>query len=260
MQSSVSIHKKAQIGSNVKIGSFSVIGENVKINDNCMIHSNVVLDGNIEIGKGVEIFPYACLGTTPQDLKYDGEKTKVVIGDNCKIREYVTINLGTNGGGGITSVGNNCLLMVGTHIAHDCTVDDNVIFANHSTLAGHVSIEKNVVVGALSAIHQFVRIGSGAMIGGLAEVSQDVGPNLLVVGRNQACGLNRVGLKRRCIPKEDVDQLKKLFRALLSKPVNICEEAKLHLENSKGEISLLAREFLEFYLSGTRGFARQTKI
>lgn len=213
MQSSVSIHKKAQIGSNVKIGSFSVIGENVKISDNCMIHSNVVLDGNIEIGKGVEIFPYACLGTTPQDLKYDGEKTKVVIGDNCKIREYVTINLGTNGGGGITSVGNDCLLMVGTHIAHDCTVDDNVIFANHSTLAGHVSIEKNVVVGALSAIHQFTRVGEGAMIGGMSGVTNDVVPFSTVMGnRAKLSGLNLIGLKRNDFNRLEINELRKVFK------------------------------------------------
>ena len=131
--------------------------ENVIIEDDCKLHSHVVIDGNTVISSGSEIFSFATIGSTPQDLKYKGEKTKISVGKNCKIREYVTINLGTLGGGGITTVGNNCLLMIGTHIAHDCIINDNVIFANHSTLAGHVIVEKNVVVGALSAIHQFSR-------------------------------------------------------------------------------------------------------
>ena len=153
------IDEKANIANNVEVGPFCFIGKNVKIAKNCHIHNHVSITGNITIGENTEIFPFASIGSSPQDLKYKGEPTTIQIGKNCKIREYVTINPGTNGGGKITSVGDNCLLMIGTHIAHDCRIGNNVIFANHSTLAGHVIVEDNVVVGALSAIHQFCRIG-----------------------------------------------------------------------------------------------------
>ena len=207
------IHKDSQIGKNVKIGSFCSIGANVSIDDDCIIHSHVVINGNVKIKKNVEIFPFVSIGSIPQDLKYKGEKTKILIEENCKIREYVTINLGTKGGGGITKIGKNCLLMVGTHIAHDCIIGDNVIFANHSTLAGHVIIENNVVVGALSAIHQFSRIGEGAMIGGMSGVTADVVPFSTVIGnRAKLIGLNLVGLKRNNFEKHEISELRKVFK------------------------------------------------
>ncbi len=207
------VHKDCKIGKNVKIGPFCSIGANVSIGDNCVIHSNVVISGNVNIKKNVEIFPFVSIGTIPQDLKYKGEKTKILIDENCKIREYVTINLGTQGGGGITKIGKNCLLMIGTHIAHDCIVGNNVIFANHSTLAGHVTIEDNVVVGALSAIHQFSRIGEGAMIGGMSGVTADVVPFSTVIGnRAKLSGLNLVGLKRNKFKKNEIIELRKAFK------------------------------------------------
>ena len=207
------IHKDSQIGKNVKIGSFCSIGANVSIDDDCIIHDNVVINGNVEIKNNVEIFPFVSIGSIPQDLKYKGEKTKILIDENCKIREFVTINLGTKGGGGITKIGKNCLLMVGTHIAHDCIVGNNIIFANHSTLAGHVIIENNVVVGALSAIHQFSRIGEGAMIGGMSGVTADVVPFSTVMGnRAKLIGLNLVGLKRNDFDKNEITELRKVFR------------------------------------------------
>ncbi len=207
------ISDDASLGKNIEIGPFCSIGSNVKIENNCKLHSHVNIDGDVEIGENTEIFPFCSIGTIPQDLKYRGEKTKVKIGSNCRIREYVTINLGTNGGGGTTSIGNNCLLMVGTHIAHDCKVGDNVIFANHSTLAGHVVIENNVVVGALSAIHQFSRIGEGAMIGGMSGVTADVVPYSTVMGnRAILSGLNIIGLKRREISKNEIAELRKVFK------------------------------------------------
>mgnify|MGYP001208377166 CR=1 FL=1 len=213
MNSHSVIHKDAIIRNNVQIGPFCSIGQNVEIKENCKIHSNVVLDGNITVDKNTEIFPFATIGTTPQDLKYKGEKTEIYIGENCKIREYVTINLGTEGGGGLTKVGNNCLLMVGTHIAHDCNIEENVIFANHSTLAGHVVVEKNVVVGALSAIHQFSRIGEGAMIGGMTGVTADVVPFTTVMGnRAKLSGLNLVGLKRNNTNKLEINELRRVFK------------------------------------------------
>ena len=209
------IHDDAKLGKNVKVGPFCFIGENVTIKDNCVLHSHVVVDGNTTVMENSEIFPFASIGTTPQDLKYKGEKTRIVIGKNCKIREYVTVNLGTEGGGGITSVGDNCLLMIGTHVAHDCLIEENVIFANHSTLAGHVTVEKNVVVGALSAIHQFSRIGEGSMIGGMSGITSDVIPFTTVMGnRAKLSGLNLVGLKRNNFKKSEINELRRIFKYL----------------------------------------------
>ena len=176
------------------------------------LHNHVSITGNVSIDDNTEIFPFVSIGSIPQDLKYNGEKTSIKIGKNCKNKEYVTINLGTNGGGGVTSIGNSCLLMIGTHIAHDCEIGNNVIFANHSTLAGHVKIFDNVVVGALSAIHQFSRIGEGAMIGGMSGVTADVIPFGTVVGnRAKLSGLNVLGLKGEMFKKE-ILELRKAFK------------------------------------------------
>ena len=207
------VHKNAKVGKKTKIGPFCTIGRNVKIGDDCILHSHINIQGDSVIGDNTEIFPFVSIGSIPQDLKYKGEKTKIKIGSNCKIREYVTVNIGTDGGGGLTTVGDNCLLMVGTHIAHDCHIGNNVIFANHSTLAGHVVIHDNVVVGALSAIHQFSRIGEGAMIGGMSVLLVDVVPFATVMGnRAKLSGLNILGLKRRSTKKSELSQLRKVFK------------------------------------------------
>ena len=228
------IHKDSQIGKNVKIGSFCTIGADVSIDDNCIIHNNVIIDGNVKIKNDVEIFPFVSIGSIPQDLKYRGEKTKIFIDENCKIREFVTINLGTKGGGGITKIGKNCLLMVGTHIAHDCIVGDNIIFANHSTLAGHVIIENNVVVGALSAIHQFSRIGEGAMIGGMSGVTADVIPFSTVTGnRAKLSGLNLVGLKRNNFDKNEITELRKVFKYIFFSKNKTLNDRILEIKKKK---------------------------
>ncbi len=226
------IHKDAKISHNVDIGPLCVIGQNVEIKENCKIHSNVVIEGNVLINKGVEIFPFASIGTIPQDLKYKGENTKAEIGENCKIREYVTVNLGTSGGGGLTKIGKNCLLMVGTHIAHDCIIGENVIFANHSTLAGHVIIEDNVVVGALSAIHQFSRVGEGAMIGGMSGVTADVVPFSTVMGnRAKLSGLNLIGLKRNNINKDEINELRRVFKYIFYSKKQTLDFRKKEIKN-----------------------------
>ena len=228
------IHKDSQIGKNVKIGSFCTIGANVSIDDNCIIHNNVIINGNVKIKNNVEIFPFVSIGSIPQDLKYKGEKTKIFIDENCKIREFVTINLGTKGGGGITKIGKNCLLMVGTHIAHDCIVGNNIIFANHSTLAGHVIIENNVVVGALSAIHQFSRIGEGAMIGGMSGVTADVVPFSTVMGnRAKLSGLNLVGLKRNNFDKNEITELRKVFKYIFFSKNKTLNDRILEIKKKK---------------------------
>ena len=231
------IDKKTKIGKNVKIGPFCVIGKDVKIGNNCILHNHVSITGNVLIDDNTEIFPFVSIGSIPQDLKYNGEKTSIKIGKNCKIREYVTINLGTNGGGGVTSIGNSCLLMIGTHIAHDCEIGNNVIFANHSTLAGHVKIFDNVVVGALSAIHQFSRIGEGAMIGGMSGVTADVIPFGTVVGnRAKLSGLNVLGLKRRNVQKKEILELRKAFKNIfLSKKLTLMKRVDILIKKKPKE-------------------------
>lgn len=229
----------AVLGENVKIGPFSIIGKNVKLGNNVNIMNNVVIDGNTEIENNVTIFPYASIGLIPQDLKFKGENSKLYIGKNCIIREYVTINTGTEGGGMLTRVDECCLLMVGTHIAHDCQVGSNVIFANNATLAGHVSIGNDSIIGGLSAIHQFVRVGEGAIIGGMSGVTSDVIPYGSVMGnRAKLSGLNLIGLKRKKIDKVEINAMRKLYKNIFGK----------NGPNFKDRISNLDKEFNNFFL------------
>ena len=191
------IDKRAKISSNVKIGPYSIIGPDVEIEENTIIHSHVNLEGNTKIGKNNQIFPFSSIGTPPQDLKYKGEKNKLIIGDNNRFREYVNINPGTEKGGGLTRIGDNNLFMVYCHVAHDCNISNNIVLANNVQVGGHVIIEKNAVVGGSCAIHQFSRIGESAMIGGMTGVLSDVIPFGLSMGnRNNLMGLNLIGLRR----------------------------------------------------------------
>ena len=209
------VSDKAQIAKNVEIGPFCVIGDNVKIDEGTILKSHVVIDGNTAIGKNNIIFPFATVGLVPQDLKFAGEQSQLIIGDNNSIREHVTIHLGTKDGGMITKIGNNCLLMVGVHIAHDCLIGNNVILANNATLAGHVQVGNNVVIGGLSAVHQFVRIGGGAMIGGMSGVENDVIPFGLVMGeRAHLAGINLVGMKRQNISRDEIHALRNFYKQL----------------------------------------------
>ena len=241
------IDDKAVIANNVKVGPFCFIGKNVNIAKNCHIHNHVSITGNITIGENTEIFPFASIGSSPQDLKYKGEATTIKIGKNCKIREYVTINPGTNGGGKITSVGDNCLLMIGTHIAHDCRVGNNVIFANHSTLAGHVIVEDNVVVGALSAIHQFCRIGEGAMIGGMSGITADVIPFSTVMGnRAKLSGINILGLKRRNEKKKDISEFRKTFKYIFFDKKETFRDRVKEVMKKKNNNNIIISKLLKF--------------
>ena len=176
------IDSKAKIASSVNIGPYTLIGPNVEIGENTIIHSHVNISGTTKIGKDNKIYPFASIGNDPQDLKYNGEETKLMIGDNNKIREYVTIHPGTKGGGELTKIGNNCLFMISSHVAHDCYIGNNVIIANNVPLGGHVTIEDNVVIGGNSAVQQFTRIGKMAMIGGMTGVLHDVIPYGLSIG------------------------------------------------------------------------------
>ena len=240
------IHDNAKISADVEIGPFCSIGENVKIGEKCKLHSHINIQGDVTIGSNTEIFPFASIGSVPQDLKYKGEDTKVIIGSSCKIREYVTINKGTKGGGGITIIGNNCLMMIGTHVAHDCLIGNNVIFANHSTLAGHVILKDNVVVGALSAIHQFSKIGEGAMIGGMSGVTADVVPYSTVVGnRAKLSGLNILGLKRRNIEKREISELRKVYKYIFHNNRDTLRERVIDMKKKEFKEQTI-QIFLEF--------------
>ena len=211
------VNDNAQIQEGVVIGPYCIIGENVKIKSKTIVKSHVVIDGDTEIGSNNVIYPFASIGLDPQDLKFKGEKSKLIIGDNNRIREHVTIHLGTQDGGNITRIGNNCLLMVGVHIAHDCQVGNSVILANNATLAGHVIVGDDVVIGGLSAVHQFVRIGNYAMIGGMSGVESDVIPYGLVMGqRANLAGLNLVGMKRHNIEREEIHALRNFFKKIFS--------------------------------------------
>jgi len=211
------IDTKAKIASNVKIGPYSVIGPNVEINEDTIIHSHVSISGHTKIGKENKIYPFASIGNDPQDLKYNKEETKLVIGDKNTIREYVTINPGTLGGGGETKIGNNCLFMISSHVAHDCLVGNNVIIANNVPLGGHAIIEDNVVIGGNSAVQQFTRIGKMAMIGGMTGVLHDVIPFALSTGnRNSLQGLNLIGLRRAKFENKDILELNKAYKEIFA--------------------------------------------
>ena len=211
------IDKKAKIGKKVKIGPFSYIGPRVHISDGVELISNVHIEGNTKIGKGTKIFPFACIGTPPQDMKYKGETNSLEIGENNVIREYVTINPGTKGGGEKTVIGNNCLLMISSHIAHDCHIGNNVVIANNVPLGGHVTIEDSVVIGGNSAVQQFTRIGRLAMIGGMTGVLKDVIPFGLSFGnRNYLRGINLIGLKRKKYDNKKISELNSAFKKIFS--------------------------------------------
>ncbi len=211
------VDRKAKISSSANIGPYCVIGPNVEINENVKIHSHVNISGNTKIGKGNKIYPFASIGNDPQDLKYNGEETKLIIGDNNKIREYVTINPGTEGGGGLTKIGNDCLFMISSHVAHDCEVGNNVIIANNVPLGGHAIIEDNVVIGGNSAVQQFTRIGKMAMVGGMTGVLHDVIPYGLSIGnRNYLQGLNLIGLRRANFNNKDILGLTEAYKEIFA--------------------------------------------
>lgn len=217
------IHKTAivdansKISSNVKIGPFCVIGPNVEIGENTIIHSHVSITGNTIIGKENKFYPFASIGNDPQDLKFNGEDTKLTIGNNNTIREYVTINPGTISGGSKTIIGNNCLLMISSHIAHDCMIGSNVIIANNVPIGGHAIIDDKVIIGGNSAVQQFTRIGKMAMIGGMTGVLHDVIPYGLSTGnRNSLQGLNLIGLRRAKFENKNILSLSEAYKEIFA--------------------------------------------
>ena len=240
------IDKNAKISSKVKIGPFCYVGPNVELSDDVELLSNVHIEGHTSIGKGTKIFPFASIGTKPQDLKYKNEKTNLFIGENNTIREYVTINPGTAGGGSKTLIGNNCLFMISSHIAHDCIIGNNVIIANNVPLGGHVTIEDSVVIGGNSAVQQFTRIGRLAMIGGMTGVLKDVIPFGLSIGnRNYLQGLNLIGLRRNKYENKKIMGLDKAFKDIF-KSKNLHENLnKINGEYKDNELVSEVIKFIE---------------
>jgi UDP-N-acetylglucosamine acyltransferase len=224
----VSIHPTAivaagaQIPASCTVGPYCIIGPNVILGEDCELISHVILDGHLTIGSKNRIYPFTCLGVAPQDLKYAGEPTRCQIGDNNTIREYVTISRGTTGGGGLTTVGNDCLIMAYTHIGHDSHIGNGCILANSATLAGHVIVEDYAVVGALCPVHQFCRIGKYSYIGGGTTITQNVLPYSLtsIERNNHAYGLNKVGLERRGFTPEQLKELRAAYRLLQASKLN----------------------------------------
>ncbi len=205
----------AELDEDVHVGPFSLVGAEARIGRGCRLESHVVVTGRTSLGEGCRVFPFACLGHRPQDLKYRGEDSALEIGSNNQIREHVTMHPGTSHGGGVTRVGDGGLFMAGVHIAHDCQVGNQVIMANNATLAGHVTLADFAFLGGLSAVHQFVRIGTQAMIGGLAGVENDVIPYGTVLGnRAYLNGLNIIGMKRRGLNRDEIQHLRNAYRSL----------------------------------------------
>ena len=231
------VASEAEISNDVNIGAYTVIGPNVKIDKGSIIHPQVNISGNTTLGKETIVYPFASIGNDPQDLKYNGEETNLFIGNNNKIREYVTINPGTKGGGGKTIIGDNCLFMVSSHVAHDCMIGNNVVIANNVALGGHAQINDHVVIGGNSAVQQFTRIGKMAMIGGMCGVVKDVIPFGMAFGnRCELQGLNLIGLRRKDIPNKEILSLSEAYKEIFK------------TENLSKNLLNLDEKFVENYL------------
>lgn len=240
------IEEGARLGEGVRIGPFCHVGPEVVLGDRVELKSHVVVTGNTEVGADTVIFNFAVIGEIPQDLKFNGEKTRLVIGERNRIREHVTMNSGTEGGGGVTRVGDDGLFMAGCHVAHDAQVGNRVIIVNNAALAGHCIIEDDVIIGGLSGVHQWVRIGRGAIIGAVTMVTNDVIPyGLVQAPRGKLDGLNLVGLKRRGVAREDITALRAAFQMLAQGEGAFQDRArKLGAETSSDYV----REIVDFIL------------
>ncbi len=249
------VDAKANLGQRVSVGPYSIIGPQVQVGDDCEIGSHVVLAGNTTIGKKNRIFPHNAIGGIPQDLKYDGEDTRLIIGDGNTFREFMTVHLGTEGGGGITRIGNDNLFMAYVHIAHDCIVGNGAILANAATLGGHVTVADGAVVGGLSAVHQFTRIGALAMIGGCSAVDLDVPPYCMAIGNRAGLrGLNLTGLKRSGLAREGIRVLREVYDELFAGDRPLKESVGLVRERwpDDAQVKILT----EFLSTSDRGVCR----
>ncbi len=228
------IHPGAEVGSGVSIGPYSLIGDKVIIRDDVEIAGHVVIEGPSEIGRGTRIYPFASIGLAPQDLKYGGEETKLIVGERNVIREFVTFNRGTIGGGSLTSVGDDNLFMTQTHVAHDCIVGSHNIFANGASLAGHVTLEDHATLGAYVGVHQFCRVGSYAFVGAYSKIVKDALPYARTDGAEAKCyGANTIGLRRKGFSNEAIRDIQRAFRLLLASKLNTSQA----LEKMRAELA-----------------------
>ncbi|MAZ58816.1 MAG: acyl-[acyl-carrier-protein]--UDP-N-acetylglucosamine O-acyltransferase [Flavobacteriales bacterium] len=254
MKQMVNIHKNANIGKNLKIDSFSSIHENVTIGDNCWIGSNVTIYPGARIGNNCQIFPGAVISAIPQDLKFKGEETITIIGNNSIIRECVTINRGTSYNNK-TIIGANCFLMAYSHVAHDCIIQDNVIIANGVAIAGHVEIDTNAIIGGLSAIQQFTKIGKFSMVSGGSLVRKDVPPYIKVAKEPlRFIGINKIGLERNNFSKEQIITISSMFRILFQEGNNISKAIEIIEKNTKNCIE--KEEIIKFIKNSKTGIVK----
>ena len=249
------VHPRATLASGVQIGAYSLIGENVRIGKDTRVESHVVIEGWTDVGERCHLFPFVAVGPAPQHMRYRGEPTRVTIGNENVIREFVTIHRATAEGGGVTSLGHGNFIMAYSHIAHDCKVGNQVIMANASTLAGHIEVEDFAIVGGLVAIHQFVRVGCYSIIGGASGIPKDIPPYMCAAGnRAKLFGLNTVGLKRHRFPEATVAALKQAYRILFRSHLTLSKA----VEKAENEIPQLPeiKHLLDFLRTSKRGVCR----
>jgi UDP-N-acetylglucosamine acyltransferase len=240
----------ATLDTDVTIGPFCVVGPNVTLGEGVTLQSHVTITGKTSLGKDSTVYPFAALGQAPQDTKYKGEDTELIIGERAIIREHVTMHVGSVGDDQKTVVGDGCMFMVGAHVAHNCKIGNNVLMVNNATLGGHVRLSDNVIIGGLSAVHQFVRVGEAAMIGGMTGITADLIPFGMAIGDRAALsGLNIVGLKRRGVPREEIHQLRQAYRTLFGPEGNLSERCN-EVEKAFGE-NPRVKKILEFIRSDT---------
>jgi UDP-N-acetylglucosamine acyltransferase len=249
------VSARAEVGEGSYVGPFCTVSDEARLGARVRLESHVVVGGRTEIGDDTHVFPFASVGLAPQDLKYQGEPAETRIGKRNRVREFVTIHRGTEGGGMLTSVGDDCLIMAQAHVAHDCHVGSNVIMANAATLAGHVTVEDGANVGAYSGVHQFCRVGREAYVGGYSVVVKDALPFALTVGNHAKCyGLNTVGMKRRGYPSDTIEALHHAFRLLLSSKLNTTQAVSAIREELRGPVEV--EELLRFIETSQRGVVK----
>ena len=249
------VSPRAEVAEDAYVGPYCFVGDGVRLGARVRLDSHCVVDGRTSVGEETHLFPFVSVGLAPQDLKYRGEPSETRVGRRCAIREFVTIHRGTEGGGMVTSVGDDCLIMAQAHVAHDCLVGSGVIMANAATLAGHVRVEDGANIGAYSGVHQFCRVGREAYVGGYSVVVKDALPFALTVGNHAKCyGLNTVGMRRRNYPKETLEALHHAFHLLLSARLNTTQALERIREEIPGTPEV--EELVRFIETSERGVVK----
>jgi len=249
------VSPRAELGEGCYVGPFCTVGEEVRLGARVRLESHVVLDGRAHLGDETHVFPFASVGLAPQDLKYRGEPSETRVGRRCRLREFVTVHRGTEGGGMLTRIGDDCLVMAQAHVAHDCLIGSRVIMANAATLAGHVEVSDGANIGAYSGVHQFCRVGREAYVGGYTVVVKDALPFALTVGNHARCyGLNTVGMKRRDYPPQTIEALHHAFRLLLSSKLNTTQALSRIREEI--DVSPEVEDLVRFIETSKRGVVK----